>query len=173
MMTPAKIFWVVFGSILAAAAAIVIIVFGFRLALEVAHRPSRAARNQIFVVGSLRTINIASETYSSTYPHGFPERLDQLGPGPAGTYTSEAAGLIDEQLASGKKQEYIFTYTPAAPDRRGFISSYTVTARPKIFGVTGEKNFFLDQTGVIRETTENREPTAADPPQSGDLREQL
>jgi hypothetical protein len=61
--------------------------------------------------------------------------------------------------------------------RRGFIRPYpgamkrpaqriksdTLTARPAVFGKTGRRSFFVDQTRVIRFTSENRLATASDP----------
>jgi hypothetical protein len=66
-------------------------------------------------------------------------------------------------LASGKKSDYVFRYNAGAADRRGRIEAYTVTASPVVFGKTGLKNFFTDETGVIRETSQDREATRTDP----------
>src|SRR5579863_1509380 len=65
---------------------------------------SRIAANQASAVGSLRTLNTAEITYSSTYNVGFTYSLGYLAP-PAGNAnpTSTAAGLIDSVLASGSK----------------------------------------------------------------------
>jgi hypothetical protein len=42
--------------------------------------------------------------------------------------------------------------------------NYMATARPVVFGKTGRRSFFVDQTGVIRCTSENRSATVGDPP---------
>ena len=61
---------------------------------------SRMAANEASAVGSLRTINTACVTYSSTYG-GFPPGLPNLGPGTPASATT--ADLIDQVLATGTK----------------------------------------------------------------------
>jgi type IV pilus assembly protein PilA len=119
---------------------------------------SRMAANEASAVGSLRTINTAAVTYSSTYGNGFPPSLQALGP-PAGggMPTCDAAGLIDNVLATGQKSGYQFTYTGANPVPQaapncgapGF-NTYSLTADPINPGTTGIRHFYTDQSGVIR-----------------------
>ena len=45
---------------------------------------SRIAANQASAVGSLRTLNTAEVTYSTTYNTGYSATLADLGPGTAG-----------------------------------------------------------------------------------------
>ncbi|MHB8654228.1 MAG: hypothetical protein ACYDA9_10150 [Terriglobia bacterium] len=119
-------------------------------------------------VGSLRMIYTSEGTYSITYTGGYSPTLASLGPGPGkGPTTALAAGLIDEGLASGKKRDYTFTYLPGPRDAKGKIQSYTVSVR-----VGGEcqgfgRSYFMDQTGVIRVTNEDRPATINDPPLAG------
>ena len=105
---------------------------------------SRIAANEASAVGSIRTINTAEVTYASTYPDiGF-AGLASLG-GAGGT--SGGAGLIDSVLASGTKSGYSFTVSVAA----GSPSTlYIVNGDPVVFGQTGQRSFFSDQSGVIR-----------------------
>jgi prepilin-type N-terminal cleavage/methylation domain-containing protein len=120
---------------------------------------SRMAANEASAVGSLRTINTAAVTYSSTYGNGFPPTLQTLGP-PAGggTPTCDAAGLIDNVLASGQKSGYKFTYVagndkiPQAPPNCSSPGSntYTLNADPISPGTTGIRYFYTDESGVIR-----------------------
>jgi hypothetical protein len=42
-------------------------------------------------------------------------------------------------------------------------ASYIGTARPITYGKTGRRSFFVDQTRIIRFTSENRSATASDP----------
>jgi len=113
---------------------------------------SRIAANQASAVGSLRTINVASITYASTYNEGYPPTLVSLGPPASGLPPSaSAAGLIDEVLASGHKSGYVFTYTAGEKDSVGRIDAYTVHADPITAGNTGLNYYFTDQTGVIRQ----------------------
>jgi len=114
---------------------------------------SRIAANQASAVGSLRTLNTAEITYSSTYNIGFPSSMAYLAPPAAGANpTSTAAGLIDSVLASGSKSGYSFTYTPGNPDSSGRINQYTYTAIP-ITTSTGTNYYFTDESGVIRQNS--------------------
>ena len=113
---------------------------------------SRIAANQASAVGSLRTLNTAEITYSSTYNSGFSATLSYLQPTTAATPASTAAGLIDSVLASGSKSGYSFTYSSAATDSAGRIDNYSITAVP-INTSTGTNYYFTDQSGVIRQNS--------------------
>jgi len=126
------------------------------------------AANEENAVGSLRTINTACVTYATTYNVGYPEALRNLRPPTTGSNpTPTMAGLVDNALAGGAKSGYTFTYRPARPDSLGRINAYTVVARPMVFGLTGKQNYFTDQSGVIRFTSEDREATTEDTPLAG------
>jgi prepilin-type N-terminal cleavage/methylation domain-containing protein len=113
---------------------------------------SRIAANQASAVGSLRTLNTAEITYSSTYNVGFTATLSYLQPPTTAQPTSTAAGLIDSILAGGSKSGYSFQYTPATADSTGRINQYTITANP-ITNSTGTNYYFTDQSGVIRQNS--------------------
>jgi hypothetical protein len=107
-------------------------------------------------VGSLRTINVAQVEYARTHPdRGFASSLAELGPGSDNP-------LIDSVLASGKKSSYIFTLTAAPQDSHGRTVRYGITGRPQHYGKT-KHSFFIDESGVLRFTTENRAATSKDP----------
>jgi len=110
---------------------------------------SRIAANEASAVGSIRTINTAEVTYSSTYPNvGFSCSMGDFQPPAAGANpTSTAAGLIDGVLAAGQKSGYNFalvgcTGTP--------IVTYQSTGVPVSIGQTGQRGFCSDQSGVIK-----------------------
>ena len=115
---------------------------------------SRIAANQASAVGSLRTLNTAEITYSSTYNVGFTQTLTYLAPPAAASAnpTSTAAGLIDSVLAVGSKSGYSFTYSPGASDSTGRINTYAFTAVP-ITSSTGTNYYYTDQSGVIRQNS--------------------
>jgi prepilin-type N-terminal cleavage/methylation domain-containing protein len=114
---------------------------------------SRIAANQASAVGSLRTLNTAEVTYSSTYNSGFTATLSYLAPDPTGQApTSTAAGLIDSVLAMGAKSGYSFTYSPGPSDTTGRINTYAFTAIP-ISNNTGTNYYYTDQSGVIRQNS--------------------
>jgi len=115
---------------------------------------SRMAANESSAVGSLRTINTAEVTFSTTYPSVGFAALGALGGAPATCATttgatSTAACLIDDVLAStAVKSGYNFTITnlTGAP----VIVTYTATALPTVVGQSGQRGFCTDQSGVIR-----------------------
>ncbi|MBI4167253.1 MAG: prepilin-type N-terminal cleavage/methylation domain-containing protein [Acidobacteria bacterium] len=111
---------------------------------------SRIAANQASAIGSIRVINTAEVTYSSSFGTGFSSTLLQLGPPASGPVSASAAGLIDSVLASGTKSGYTFVYAPALPDTSGRYNGYTLTGSPVTPGQTGTAYYFTDQTHVIR-----------------------
>jgi type IV pilus assembly protein PilA len=123
---------------------------------------SRMAANEASAVGSVRTINTAEVTYSSTWGVGFTDLTD-LGGTCGGTVsaTSTAACLVDPVLAAGTKSGYLLTAThlngtlqsPTAPPN-GFVA----TATPVSVGSSGQRSFCSDESGVIR-----YDPTGAAP----------
>ena len=114
---------------------------------------SRIAANQASAVGSLRTLNTAEITYSSTFNVGFTADLPSLQPPAAGSNpTSTAAGLIDSVLAGGSKSGYSFTYSPGTSDSSGRINTYAINATP-ITSSTGTNYYYTDQSGVIRQNS--------------------
>ena len=80
----------------------------------------------------------------------------------SGTYPSslETLGAAARSAAqSAKNAGYEIQYTPAPASDDGRIKNFTVLARP---GNYGYRNFYLDDTGVIRSTGENRPATSQD-----------
>jgi type IV pilus assembly protein PilA len=108
---------------------------------------AKMSANESSAVGTLHAINIASQTYASTYSTGFPGSLGNLGP--AVTASSSAADLLDEVVTSGAKSGYSFVYTAGTPVG-GVINTYTITADPISRGTSGQRGFFTDQSLVIR-----------------------
>jgi type IV pilus assembly protein PilA len=114
---------------------------------------SRMAANEASAVGSLRTIDTAEMTYSTTYPDLGYANLANLGGTAANcagtTYASVAnACLIDDVLATAAvKSGYTFTATAAGGPP---AVSYTSLAVPSAPGQSGQRSFCSDQSGVIR-----------------------
>jgi hypothetical protein len=120
-------------------------------------RVSPVATNQASSVGLLRRINAAQTEHARLHPEeGFAPSLAKLG-SPSGD------GTLHTDVATRTKRGYVFTLTAAPPDSNGRISKYTVTARPRRFGKDGFRNFFIDETGIVRVTGEDRAATAQDP----------
>ena len=92
---------------------------------------------------AIQTINTAQVQYSSTFGR-FAQSLTELGPPASGTSNASAADLISGDLASGDKQGYKFTLA-------GTPTGYTISAIPAVFGSTGSRTFYSDQSLVVRE----------------------
>jgi len=117
---------------------------------------SRMAANEASAVGSLRTVNTAEVTYSSTYPDcGFTALTNLGGPG-SGAGSTTAAGLIDNVLAGGIKSGYSFGATASGGSGTCGAgagtpnTTYVSGGVPKTPGQTGQRYFYSDQSGVIR-----------------------
>lgn len=145
--------------------------FGLALMVMVAlpgllRSPSPA--NESTAVGTLRTLNVSLEAHASTYPQcGFPDSLADLKP--AGTPGPQQSDLLDPVLAQDTftKSGYVFSYRLMAG--KGDCQAepgtgYELAARPLQFRKTGQRSFFVDQTGAVRSTEENRAATGDDPP---------
>jgi type IV pilus assembly protein PilA len=109
---------------------------------------SRMVANESSAVQSVRTINTAAITYSSTYQNvGFPTSLLALGGATPCTATSINACLLDAVLSAGTKAGYQFTYVP---DGLTPSVNYAIAATPISVGMSGQRQFCSDQVGVIR-----------------------
>jgi type IV pilus assembly protein PilA len=108
---------------------------------------SKMAANEAAAVAALRTINTSTIAYSTSYGQ-YPGTLGSLGPMSGTSPTSTTADLIDSVLAGGVKSGYNLTYTGTTAS--GVIGSYTITASPVTQGVSGQRGFFSDASGVIR-----------------------
>ena len=120
---------------------------------------SKMAANEASAVGSLRSINTAGVAYSTTYGT-YPPTLADLGPDSSGgtAATSTTADLLDSVLSAGVKSGYTFTYTAGT----GSLS-YTLKAVPSSQGVTGQRGFYTDQSGVIRGDSSGTATSASTP----------
>jgi type IV pilus assembly protein PilA len=107
---------------------------------------SKMAANEASAVATIRTLNTSAVAYSTTYGQ-YPTHLTNLGP--ATTPSSTAADLIDSVIGGSDpatKSGYTFVWTGTGSP----VSSYTLVATPVSQGVTGQRGFFTDQSGVIR-----------------------
>ena len=123
---------------------------------------SKMAANEASAVGSIRTINTAEVTYSSSWGTGFAAALANLG-GAANPCLAAAANacLIDGVLSAGTKSGYQFAAVGTLPDPNNVLNGFEVTATPSVVGTTGQRAFCSDQTGVIRFNVTGAVPAAA------------
>lgn len=83
-----------------------------------------------------------------------------------GTYPNtivEVSSQAQGAYAAARSEGYYLVYQPGPVGSDGDIHSFILLARPEYYGFL---NFYLDQTGVIRATHQDREATAHDPPVS-------
>jgi type IV pilus assembly protein PilA len=119
---------------------------------------SRMAANEASAVGSIRTMNTAAISFSSTYGDGFPPDITSIGTTGAAAVGCKNAQLIDSVLTAGTKSGYTFQVLPGtvavtttpANCTTGFSDGYGVIATPVTVGTTGQRSFCSDASGVIR-----------------------
>lgn len=80
---------------------------------------------------------------------GYPASLEPLG------------DRARQAAQSAQSARYTLQYFAGSPGASGHIGSYALVARAGNFGYL---NFYVDQTGVTRATSEDRAATAQDPP---------
>ena len=122
---------------------------------------AKMAANEASAVASLRTYNTSIVAYQTTYGTDPTTSFAQLGP--ATTPSASAADLVDSLLGIANpaiKSGYSFTYTAVSATP---VTQYTVLAVPQSSS-TGQRKFFTNQTGVIRQTTDGTTPTASSTP---------
>jgi hypothetical protein len=98
---------------------------------------------------SLREVNTALGTFASGDAGGYPQQLESVG---------EKVRLA-AQLA--QSVNYQIQYTPGPTEADGTIRSFVLQARA---GNYGFRNFYLDNSGILRATREGRAATSEDPP---------
>lgn len=105
---------------------------------------SRRAANEASAIGSMRTIHTANATYQAVVGGGttYAVALTDLS----------GQGLIDVSLANATaaatdKSGFFFTYTPL--NTAAVPTQFTMIGTPSA-GVATGRNFFVDQSGVIR-----------------------
>ena len=128
---------------------------------------SKMAANEASSVASLRTYNTSIVAYETTYGTAPTKDFSQLGPG--APPSALAADLVDNLLGikAPTKSGYAFTYVPGAADANGIVSTYTINADPTVANSTGQRTFFTDQSGVIRQRTDGKPAAVTDTPIGG------
>lgn len=99
---------------------------------------AKISANESATASSIHAINTAEIAYSSANPTiGYSASLAAIGP-TGGQY-------IDNQLASGTKSGYVYTYVqgPGVP-----ATTYTLNVDPLTRGVTGQRSFFSSEVNV-------------------------
>jgi hypothetical protein len=103
-----------------------------------------------------KQLHACATTYAAGHPaQGFPARLELLGP--------DGTKCLEPLPPTGEKAGYVFTYAPSPPEAGGKIPAYSVTARRVDRVAPRERSFYMDATGVIHATSEDRDATPQDP----------
>jgi type IV pilus assembly protein PilA len=121
---------------------VAIILIIITMAVPQYNKAQRFAR-ETAAITAIRTLHQMQVQYQSQYGR-FANTLAELGPPASGADSPAAAGLIGSDLSNGEKGQYKFTMT-------GSAGGYTVNANPIVYGSSGNRSFFSDQSMVIRE----------------------
>ena len=127
---------------------IVVLVIGIIAALSIPNlAKSKMAAHESSAISGMRTLVTAQITFSAKSGSGnFAADLTEL----------EAANLIDSVMGSGTAEAYSFAVS-------GSGVQYTIDARPLVYGSSGIRSFFTDESGAIRYTTADAAATVSDP----------
>ena len=98
---------------------------------------ARIAGNEASAVSSLRTLSTVQEQYRTRFGN-YAGTLGDLS----------GNGYVDNVLGTGAKSGYNFTGMLAVGN-----TSWQINADPITAGTTGERGFFVDQSGVLRFVT--------------------
>jgi prepilin-type N-terminal cleavage/methylation domain-containing protein len=127
---------------------------------------SRMSANETSALGSTRQIATAQSAFkassqfdSDTNGESDYGTLGQLADPDGAGFTEP---YIDEVLGGGTKGGYIFTMNVTLGDLLN-APSYTCLATPVNPGVSGQRRYFVDVSGVLRSTIDGTVPGPASP----------
>ncbi len=125
---------------------IVVVIIGIVAAIAVPNLvKSKTVANEGATISAVRTVVTAQMTYAA-----------RLGSSAADLGTLESAGLVDSVLGSGTMEAYSLSVS-------GNSSGFVVDARPLVYGNTGTRSFYSDESAVIRYTTADAAATSSSP----------
>lgn len=112
-----------------------------------------AARAEATAIEALRVTQRALAEYAATHGGAYPQSLEAL------------ADQLRTVAQKAQGEGYVLDYAAGPPEMAaeaaGIVRTYALGARAAYYGY---RNFFTDQSGVIRGTQENRAATLKDPP---------
>jgi hypothetical protein len=117
-------------------------------ALEVEWDAAEMETTERNAIEALNKVARAIEAYRNKYSR-LPESLARLGPPLHGAANSEAAGLLDSDLANGMQNGYAVRYVVAGASTLGAPAKYELAATPLQYGRTGRRSFFRDSNGAL------------------------
>ncbi len=133
------------------------------IALTLSHRRShevgplvsiRNEAHRVSAISSLRTLNTMENVYNSNHPEqGYACSLAGLSNKDTVNSTLDAAQVLPDDLASGQKNGYTFTFsgciTTMVKGARE-TTGYRITAVPTTLYKTGDRGYCTDESGQIR-----------------------
>jgi len=128
---------------------------------------SRMSTNEATALASLRTIfNAETQFQTSSLVDADNDNVGDFAPlSGATSLANPIAGtepFIDEVLADGTKNGYVYTIT--VDNAGNGDEAFSCTVRPVTYGRTGVRSFYLDESGVIRFEIANVAPTVNSSP---------
>lgn len=126
---------------------------------------SRMSANEAGATGAIRLISTSEASFQTAGlkdndpADGIGEYTDLVT---LGSPPGSSVPFIDDVLAAGTKHGYTFTVTPGKG--AGDLPIYSCTAVPVAKGTTGVKQFYVDESGVIRFTGDGTDVTATSTP---------
>ena len=128
---------------------------------------SRMSANEAGAAGAMRTISTGEVSFQTA---GFVDN-DTDGVGDYGTLAQlanpDGSGatppFIDSVLGAGRKHGYVFTVAVTNGSATA-LPAYTCTATPASAGRTGYRQYFVDESGVIRYTADGTAVSVSSPP---------
>jgi type IV pilus assembly protein PilA len=115
----------------------------------------KAQADETSAIQSLRAIYQAQIQYQTNFPsNGFSCSLASLGGNSSsGPPSSQAAQVLQGDLATGQKSGYTFNIvncTKVNVNNQDMYTSYEATAVPQSVGKSGHRGFCIDQAGEIK-----------------------
>jgi len=128
---------------------------------------SRMSANEASASGCMRTISTGQTAFQTA---AFVD-TDSDGVGDYGTLAQLAdpdgggatPPFVDTVLGAGLKGGYVFTVA-VTNGTATVMPAYTCTATPTALGRTGYRQYFVDETGVIRFTSDGSAVSVTSPP---------
>lgn len=115
---------------------------------------SRISANEASAVASVRTINTAETTYSSSWGSGYALVIDNLGGAVGCVPAAATACIIESGLSIAPYLKSGYTFAAAGNSQTaGIYVGFEVNATPSVAGVSGQRAFCSDQSGVLRFNT--------------------
>ena len=109
---------------------------------------ARLSSNESSAIGAMRALSSAQHTFQGST--GIDVDTDGIGEyGSLALLSNAVPAYIDDNLGTGQKSGYIFTITTTGNANSDEII-WEATAFPFSKGNTGNRTFYIDESGVIR-----------------------